>query len=565
MHLFRTGTITRIINSQMLSLVCLAMNLLVILMVFASLGKYEIYTFTNTDTLYLPSIWKDVMIDGTGFKGWHLNGAPNFFPDMTLYFIIRFFISNWLTAIIVFSMVQSAIILTLSYFVVKTFIEGIPPLFLNLGMLLMLLIFYSQLSGGFYYHTYLFLSMTYHTGSYVMLLLSLLFLGRYLKNDKPADLAVLFIVMVLAVFNDRLYLFQFSFPSLVLVLLLISKPMRKKLLFFYSASLAAIIFGIVIFNLIGLSAIFDIAHINNNFLNWANVLSSFQILFLEYANKFRGSFFYSIVGLLVILSWISMFVLSVKAVIRLVKGKKVVGAYIMETAYCLFATVYSLCIFTGPALGGNYLGLAHDRYNVYFIFFNLFNWPFLAFKVSEVRALRQPVTALISLFLLFNIGVLLYFHSKTTTAEGLSRFTHYYPDAARDMDELAVKYDLKYGLADFWYAKYITMFSKTDLRVYSVVRHLSPYKHVTNENWFTGGTKGKYAHPAYTFLILNDLNREIAFQKLDGHIIDTVSGRENLLQVLLTDTFRIEWKDKFVFRDNVPQQEIDSTATTSKL
>ena len=47
----------------------------------ANVVDYEIH-FLNSDTMYLPSIYYDIFKDGNSINTFHLNPAPNFFPDM---------------------------------------------------------------------------------------------------------------------------------------------------------------------------------------------------------------------------------------------------------------------------------------------------------------------------------------------------------------------------------------------------------------------------------------------------------------------------------------------------
>ena len=68
--------------------------MLLLLVVFSSFNDSAYNFFFNSDTLYLPSVYKDLFIDGYGIKGWELNPSPNFFPDMSVYFLLSYFIGD---------------------------------------------------------------------------------------------------------------------------------------------------------------------------------------------------------------------------------------------------------------------------------------------------------------------------------------------------------------------------------------------------------------------------------------------------------------------------------------
>src|SRR3954471_21858303 len=62
--------------------------------------------FLSSDALYLPSLYQDILIDKNSVADWHLNPAPNFFPDMAAYFILRFVCGNFIWSTFVFALLQ---------------------------------------------------------------------------------------------------------------------------------------------------------------------------------------------------------------------------------------------------------------------------------------------------------------------------------------------------------------------------------------------------------------------------------------------------------------------------
>src|SRR5688500_14544520 len=76
--------------------------------------------FLCSDTLYLPSIYKDLFIDKNDFAGWHLNPAPNFFPDMVFYFLLMFISGDFIVSSFIFSIVQYLVIALLFIKIFRT-------------------------------------------------------------------------------------------------------------------------------------------------------------------------------------------------------------------------------------------------------------------------------------------------------------------------------------------------------------------------------------------------------------------------------------------------------------
>jgi hypothetical protein len=43
----------------------------------------------NSDCLYLSAMYRDIFVDRVGVRAWHAQPAPSFFPDLPLYFLLR--------------------------------------------------------------------------------------------------------------------------------------------------------------------------------------------------------------------------------------------------------------------------------------------------------------------------------------------------------------------------------------------------------------------------------------------------------------------------------------------
>jgi len=57
------------IHNKVIFTISILLNIIFIIFVFANLNEHQIYTYLNSDTLYLPSIFKDLFIDKSGLYG----------------------------------------------------------------------------------------------------------------------------------------------------------------------------------------------------------------------------------------------------------------------------------------------------------------------------------------------------------------------------------------------------------------------------------------------------------------------------------------------------------------
>jgi hypothetical protein len=81
------------------------------------------------------------------------------------------------------------------------------------------------------------------------------------------------------------------------------------------------------------------------------------------------------------------------------------------------------------------------------------------------------------------------------------------PDFIKCMDSLQEKYDLQYGISDYWLSKYITYFSKYSIRTTQVTESLEIYNWINHPNSIP-------KEIGYTFIIPNNLNSSLIKERL---------------------------------------------------
>ncbi len=159
-------------------------NIGFVVFVFSGLTENQLNTYFNSDTLYLQSIYKDIFLDKSGISGWHLNAAPNFFPDMIFFFIFHKIFGDFILASLVYSIAQYLIILLLIYHLFRFVFRVISLNYLSAANFLMLLFFMVTIKNGDFVFTFYLLSISYHLGAFINTLICLLFTFKYLNLEK---------------------------------------------------------------------------------------------------------------------------------------------------------------------------------------------------------------------------------------------------------------------------------------------------------------------------------------------------------------------------------------------
>jgi hypothetical protein len=222
----------------------------------------------------------------------------------------------------------------------------------------------------------------------------------------------------------------------------------------------------------------------------------------------------------------------------------------MENAYnlVLYLFLFVLLILFTPIINGHYMGPSMIRYNYATLVMGATGFVYLSATLLRPFALppwfQKYFTTVCStglVILLLVVGV------KNPALTGLRNYLNYYPETVQILDELKSEHGLKYGLGGYWQAKYSTMFSRNDLRLYSVSNgSFKPSYHVTNENWFHDGGKGLHANPTFNFLETGAFSDTEKLKALFGEHIDTIYHQNDLLVIQVPD-FKINRDNREIY------------------
>ena len=502
-------------------LLSILVNIILAVLVFASIDNIQITNYFNADTLYLPSIYKDIFIDKGTFYGWHLNAAPNFLPDMLLFFIIRSFFSHFIPACFAYSLIQLTLIFILFSVLYKSINKSINYYHLSFGILCMSVFLLVTFFDNDFIYTFYYLSISYHLGAFINCLLALIFLFRYINLGKRRTLILWFIIITFSIINDRLFLVMFSFPLYALVLLFFRRNSNsKRILIAILLNTISIPLGLFLFRMLRLSDYFYIITLSWKVFNFENIIPSLKVFIEQHSTYIRELKFRGIIDLLFILSFFLHLAILIKKLKDYYNHKKV---EYNELIYLLLFVPTVLSILFTPILNGSYVGWGLLRYNTHSLYFGIFSLSYVLYKIQQKFNLSDLwIKAVVSLYILILIGYSFRVIYNNNIPQKLDAFFKYYPERIKNIDDISEENHLKYGISDYWDAKYITMFSKKDLRVYTVYDNLTAWYHVMNENWYYNSKKGKYKNPVFTFVIADRLNAEIIKTTL-GQPLDTLN------------------------------------------
>lgn len=456
----------------------IATSLFLLVSLFSNLTGYGIRIFFCSDTLYFPSIYKDLFIDHYSLKGWHLNPSPNFFPDMIVYFLLMLCSGNFILSSFLFSLIQYFVILFLIHLVFKTFVPGPSLLYESISMLLMTMFILVYTYSKDFMFTFYIVSNGYHTGAFVMALICLLLTIRYLKVPKKQTFFLLFFICSLSILSDRLFIILFSIPVLSVLVFLVKKQFRKEIVKILAINLFSIFTGLGLFHVLNSSGyiFFDLPH---RIMDFNNIRSSWNILTRQMWEYLTGANCKSLIIIISLLSFTG-------TIILLISNLKKEKSYSYLTFYLLFCVVFIPVVFFMPVVNGNYTGYDTLRYNIYVFYLALINTGIILVQLSQ-RVKKQGrfsvmAASLVSLLIIFTLITAF----VSLSPKGIKDYFNYYPNVVKCVDDAAQKEDLEYGVSNYWDAKLVTMFSKQGVRVLPVYDNLEPYDHVANENWFTG-------------------------------------------------------------------------------
>jgi len=141
------------------------LNVAFIIVVYFQLDTRELSFLISSDTLYLPMLFRDIVIDHAKDFYWFVPPATCFFPDLVIYFIVNFLIKNFMIAKLITGIILSILLLLGFCLLINESVFKINPLHISTGVNLMLLFHMASLYSGDFIFTFYLTATNYHLGA----------------------------------------------------------------------------------------------------------------------------------------------------------------------------------------------------------------------------------------------------------------------------------------------------------------------------------------------------------------------------------------------------------------
>jgi len=477
-------------------------------------GIYQFYSNPNiyprifhSDNLFFPSLYKDIFEDGFDWYGWSLPAAPNYFPDLLLYFIIAFFTklftNNFIYSMVLHLVIKQIIILFGFIYLLEAIFINVSSeikalIILTSAFILILLI--NNINGTLLI-TYL-TTLYSHSGAFINSLFSLNLILRLFKKEKMIYYFILFILCFLAILSDRIFFVYLIFPiSFTLIIFYVFNYIKIQVC-------AKIILNLIISSLMGIFihkyiTIYPLLQYHYFIFSIERFTKSLTIFLKDLIFLFHkrdlitfSLFLWNIITLLLIFIITIVYTKSISKLKQAFNVQKEITLNFLS--FTIYLMIMSPMVIISPIIMGIYRNMAEMRYFLAVTCFSLFAWSFLICFIFQFLKIKNKWR---KTFVFFCILVLLFFFIKNWQKSRKISIFEYYPLLTQCLDAHTKEYKLSFGISNCRDAKLNTIFSKRGLRIYQVDDNLQPYHILNNIEWYNGKPSSRYPNPSYNFVI----------------------------------------------------------------
>ncbi|HTI42973.1 MAG TPA: hypothetical protein VL693_14195 [Vicinamibacterales bacterium] len=178
---------------------------------------FRSYLIENSDLLYLPALFSDVLSRGGHLSDWHLTPAPYFFPDYLMYFVAYISGSTTYVRIVLFSLVQTIVTLAVLWLLARGLSR--PNAFICAATATLVLVWLALTAGEPFV---ILLASASHFGAFLSsLLLAALWLHHQTSTDvvrRRVLLGTMCVLACAATLSDNLFVVSGTLPFIVTVM-----------------------------------------------------------------------------------------------------------------------------------------------------------------------------------------------------------------------------------------------------------------------------------------------------------------------------------------------------------
>jgi len=499
-----------------------------ILLVFLRLSGIELEIWFSSDTLFLPSLFKDLFIDNYHLKGWTLPGSLGYFPDMFVCFVLMAITGQVTTTALLFGILQIISFLALANYIFKLIFPNINLYELGLSNLFLSLFLITFIFSKDISFTYYIVNYSNHFGAFLMTMMALAFTLKYLKSSSILSLIGLIIIGSIAVLSDKLVIILFVIPISVVLLINANKISKQKIITLFSANILFTIIGQVSMRLIVLSQNLG-ATKETHLFDLALVKSSLLLLITQMIDYL---FWFSTASIILVLSFISflMLILYMILITNNSEKNKFINSNSLFSNYIIFSYVFTIFVIIAPIINGIYSGYDTIRYLISVLYISIINLPILISQISNTRIFKKIIQGITITITAIYLGYIIFISITTPLKSNYNNFTNYYPRSTKFVDSLCVEKNLKMGLSTYWNSKVVTLFSNQNARVYTIYDNdfnISPF--ASNLNWFVNTDYSKYPNPIFNFIFAKKDYNTSSLYSIMGQPLEIYSNNEYII------------------------------------
>lgn len=416
-------------------------------------GTVDRSVFYNSDALFFPSLFKNIFFEGKHFSDWILPPSSYLFPDALLYAVAYIISSQVSTQILVFAILQSVLFFFLISALLSFFIRRSDAIFYS-ALISSNVILLGLYSGDPYGLSFI---SAFHFGSLLSFLILSVLLLKFLSatSTKSKTWVVIFSILVTigSAISDSLILIQFIAPILLIGLFFLKGSKNKEILKFGLLLVISFLLAFVL----GKAFLPEMGRLDFGF----GSISNQSMMFVNW-----------VIGrpALIQLAIITWPIALYCALLFLHKNRNDIDHCVMQKR------LFAFLILVSTVLALLAVGLSNrdftPRYLLpYLVLPAVFLFIFLNGKKSRLLA-----------FVLFSSSFLAMF---ANLEKGKTQVPPY-PEFVRCVDELAQKYNVSRGIAQYWDAIPLYVFSNAGLKVVPVLDDGSPMRWIYNTSEFAG-------------------------------------------------------------------------------
>jgi hypothetical protein len=467
---------SRLMHKIFYSLYCLLTLICAALGASYYLAGDHLGFYTNSDALYLPTLFKDIFTKHGSISDWYLTPAPYFFPDYFLFLGAYLSSSSPYYQIAAFAAIQITTFSLAVLFLTRQ-IQPLKKTYFLTSSIVVYLIWLAINYGS----NYLYLLISAH--HFGIILLSIINLGLWLKYsqqpNKKAYFYAILIISYLGALSDGLFIIQNTAPLALSIFISAFFKNRAELKSKTKQSLYILIAAILGYNSYPLVISHRTWYNANISLN--NIQPNLEVLSSIFTQIYSEHFVFFIVLILFLLIFAIQTYYYQKPHNNKSNQEQNLTFF---TIYAFLSILASLifCLISALPVTNRYL-IPMFVLPVISVFYFIYNLA----KRSEILALSS--------YSLFAVSCIYTLTPKLKNGY----ITNYYPEEVACIDQ-ALSQELEpnttlHGIAGYWDAKFIQNWSKKDLILGQHNSDLTKYSWITSD---------KYFQTTYDFAIISD-------------------------------------------------------------